>query len=151
MDPAVESSKAQSQNSCFLTVGQDNREMSACRGAETRTPNLLHPLVDKGTSHPYRKMHDGKRPRYANSSDPGPPGNKMSRAPRCHSSAFPSLCAGRSAKHKDTFPGERKLQSLGGRNGSAGMQFSLKARRSSWDISLDPEGYSITSQQLPKT
>lgn len=62
IDPAVESGKAQSWISCFLPMGQDNRETSACHGAEPRTPNLLHPLVDKGIPHPYRKMHTEKDP-----------------------------------------------------------------------------------------
>jgi len=112
MDAAVESSKAQSWISCFLAMRQHHKETSACHRAEPRTPNSLHPLVDKGF----------------------PPGNKISRAPRCCGSPFPSLHVGRSANHKDTLPGEGKLQSLGGRNESAGAQFNLKARRSFWDI-----------------
>lgn len=59
------------------------------------------------------------------------------KSPRCFSSSFPSLPQ---VGHMEMFPGQRKFQSLGWRNSTAGVQLGLEARISSWDTPLDSGG-----------
>lgn len=146
IDPALESSKAQSSFcfSCFLATGQDNREMSACHGAESRTPN---PLVDKVIPQSYRKT-PWKRPYCTNSSNIGQQHLKGSKMLQLSFSISPT------SRAQGHAPRGEKIPKLGMEN----WQCRSAVKPGGQDILLGHtsglrrmQEQTNTSQQLPKT